>query len=379
MMIITNLLFNQVSTVCNYDEFEVEDVFKNVSCQNCPSCPPGMGLTPQCGSFVSYGENVYCEPCELGKSYSPKNDINSCLPCGICSDHENIKRNCSLTRNSQCEHGCGKGFYFEELTGDCKPCSFCYSYLPNCNIKNSVKEGCKDMPFYKQCDANAIGCQLPKCGEDQSLVVTQEKDSAQCVDCKICPAGTSPFPPCGNGTIIKSIDDIKCIKCSRGNTFSDKPSKQSCKTCSICSVGQKELTPCNLTHDRICGRCEKGFYGRKDTGCKPCSACCNDKYDVRIPECQNMAKNKHCSYTERSITVCLEQNSSKKTPPEKSPITIILLAVTIGLLIFVILTLSLVIIKRIKYRKNKRRQRTDSYAALLPSADEGKVLIITSH
>ena len=68
------------------------------------------------------------------------------------------------------------------------------------------------------------------------------------------------------------------------NTFSGKPTKQTCKKCSICSVGQRELTPCNLTHDRICGRCEKGFYGSNETGCKPCSACCNDKDDVRISD-----------------------------------------------------------------------------------------------
>ena len=347
-------------------------MFKNVSCQKCPSCPPGMGLTPQCGGFVSYGEKVECESCELGKSYSPTYDISSCLPCGICSDHENVKRNCSLTRNSQCEHGCSKGFYFEELTGDCKPCSFCFLYLPNCTIENSLEKGCREMPFYKRCDANAIGCQLPKCREDQSLVVTQEKDSAHCVDCKICPAGTSPFPPCG--TVIKSIDDVKCIKCSRGNTFSGKPTKQTCKKCSICSVGQRELTPCNLTHDRICGRCEKGFYGSNETGCKPCSACCNDKDDVRIPECQNMAKTKQCSYTERSITVCQEQNSNKRIPSEKSPIIIIFS--TLATVLAVISTL--VIIKYITYRRNNRRQRTDLYNALLPSTDEGKVLIITS-
>ncbi|PFX19993.1 uncharacterized protein LOC111337445 isoform X2 [Stylophora pistillata] len=356
-----------VCTVCNYDEFEVEDVFSNVSCHKCPSCPPGMGLTPQCGSFVSYGEKVKCGLCELGKSYSSTNDISSCQPCGICSDHENIKRNCSLTNNSQCKHGCGKGFYFEELTGDCKPCSFCYSYLPNCNKTNDLEDGCKDMPFYKQCDANEIGCQLPKCRKDQYLVVTQERDSAHCKECKTCPAGTSLFPPCGNGTIIGSIDDTKCIKCSRGKTFSNKPSKQTCKPCSTCSVGQKELTPCNLTHDRVCGQCEKGFYGSDDTGCKPCSACCNDKDDVRIPECQNMAKNKQCSYTDRSITVCREQNRHRKLSQENSPIVIILSTVSGALLIIMVI---LVIIKRVKCRRSNRYQRSDSCAALLTPVEE---------
>ena len=158
------------------------------------------------------------------------------------------------------------------------------------------------------------------------------------------------------------------------NTFSGKPTKQTCKKCSICSVGQRELTPCNLTHDRICGRCEKGFYGSKETGCKPCSACCSDKDDVRIPECQNMAKTKQCSYTERSITVCQEQNSNKRIPSEKSPIIIIFS--TLATVLAVISTL--VIIMYIIYRRNNRRQRTDLYNALLPSTDEGKVLIITS-
>ena len=350
-------------------------MFYNVSCKKCPSCPPGMGLTPQCGRFVNYGVEIQCTPCELGISYSPTYDIGSCQPCGICSDHENVKRNCSLTLNSQCEHGCSKGFYYEELTGDCKPCSFCCSFLPHSDESNSVKDGCKDMPFYKQCDANVISCQSPKCRDDQYLVVSREKASAHCVNCKSCKAGTSLTPRCGS--LVESIDDVRCINCTLRETFSDKTGKQLCKACSTCSVGQKELTPCNLTHDRVCGKCAKGFYSTNGTECKPCSACCNDKQDVRSPECvkQNMPKNKQCSYTQRSITMCQEQSSDRTIIQHKSSISTILLIVMTVVIIIIIL--AMVATRYLKYCKNKGLPISQSYAVLLPSMEEGEVLVLS--
>ena len=350
----------------------------NLSCIDCLKCPPGQGLSPQCYSFVPYGTPIKCKQCEPGKTYSDADDISSCTSCGICSQHEKVTRNCTLTSNSQCGNGCSKGFYYEELTGDCKPCSICCSFLPRSNIRNSVKDGCKDMPFYKQCDNNVIGCQLPKCRDDQYLVVTRKKASAHCVDCKSCGAGTSLSPQCGS--LVESIEDVKCIKCTPGKTFSDKSGKQPCKACSTCSVGQKELTPCNQTHDRVCGKCDKGFYSTNGTECKPCSACCNDKQDVRIPECvkQNMPRNKQCSYIQRSINVCQEQSSTRTIIQKNSSTSIILVIVmAVGI---IIVTLAVVFLRFLKYRKNNGIPRSLSLAMLLPSMEEGEVLFhIFSH
>ena len=361
-LIIALILLNQVCS-CKYDEFQVEDVFHNVSCLPCPSCPPGYGLTPQCGSFIKYGAKVECQPCELGTTYSATYDISSCHPCGICSDHQKVIRNCTLESNSKCNQSCSSGFYYEEMTGDCRACSWC------CNDgRNTVKDQCKDMPYYKQCDANEIDCQ-PKCRDDQYLVVT--RTGTYCKKCKSCTPGFSLFPQCGS--IVENTNDIRCVKCIAGITFSEQPGKKSCKACSTCSVGQKELTPCNMTHDRVCGECNNGFYNANGTECKPCSACCNDDQDVHVTECvaQNMPKNKQCSFTQRAVNVCQQKNANTDTTiiQRDSPALFILM-IALGVITAVTV---LAIWKYVKYRTHTRLLRSQSLAALLPSEQEGEV------
>ena len=362
-----NFAFNQVLS-CGYNEFEVEDVFHNVSCMPCPSCPPGSGLTPQCGSFVKYGMNIKCEPCKLGITYSATYNIGSCRPCGICSDHQKVIRNCTLESNSNCNHSCSRGFYYEEVTGDCQACSFCCS-----DGRNTVKDECKDMPFYKQCDANEISCQ-PKCQDDQYLVVTRE--GAQCKSCKNCPPGSSPSPQCGS--IVENTNDIKCIQCIEGKAFSEKPGIQPCKPCSTCSVGQKESIPCNVTHDRVCGECDKGFYNVTGAKCKPCSACCNDDNDVRIPECvkQGMPRNKQCSFTQRAINVCQQKSAQHDTTiiQENFPSIIIMVILPIGLITAITVV---VVWKYFKFHKYKRVTRGQSSTMLLSAMEEREVLLST--
>ena len=339
----------------------------NLSCIDCPRCLPGYGLSPQCGDYVKYGTKIECKPCKLGVTYSATHDIDSCRPCGICSDHQKVIRNCTLESNSKCNHSCSSGFYYEDMTGDCQPCSFCCS-----DGRNTVKDECNDMPFYKQCDANEISCH-PKCRDDQYLIVTRKR-APHCKNCKDCPAGSSLSPQCGS--IVENTDDIKCVECIAGKTFSGELGKQPCKTCTVCSVGQKELRPCNLTHDRVCGKCDKGFYNVSGTECKPCSACCGDNEDVHVSECikQNMPKNKQCSYTQRAINVCQQKNAQsddKRTTQDKSPALIIAIVITITGVITT--TIIWVFWKNLKYRKYTHiRSSRQSLAVLLPSSDEGK-------
>ncbi|XP_078370063.1 uncharacterized protein LOC144653833 [Oculina patagonica] len=351
---------------CRFNQFTVENVLGNLSCIDCPACMPGYGLSPQCGNYVKYGTKIECKPCKLGMTYSATHNIESCRPCGICSDHQKVIRNCTLESNSKCNHSCSKGFYYEEVTGDCKACSFCCS-----DGRNTVKDDCKDMPFYKQCDANEImiNCQ-PKCQDDQYLVVTKKGAVPYCKNCKNCPPGSSLSPHCGS--IVENINDIKCVECIEGKTFLEKPGNQPCRPCSSCSVGQKELRPCNLTHDRVCGRCEKGFYNATGNECKPCSACCNDENDVRIPECvkQNMPRNKQCILTQRAINVCQQNNAQHggSIIQAKSPGLIIAMSI-IAIGCFTALTV-MVFWKYLKYRKYKGLPRSQSLAELLPSSLE---------
>lgn len=358
---------------CRYNQFTVQDVMGNWSCIDCPKCLPGYGLTPQCYSKVKYGTRIECKKCELGKTYSDAHNTGSCISCGICAKHEKVHHKCNLTSNSECGK-CDKGFYSEGLTGDCKPCSFCCSFLPNhSDISNSVKDECKNMPYYQRCDANVINCQVPKCRDDQYLVVTNKRGGARCVNCKICPAGTSPSIRCGNGDKLESIDEVKCTSCSLGETYSEKPGTHPCKPCSTCSFGQIELTTCNLTHDRVCGKCDKGFYSINGTECKPCSACCGDEQDVQIPECvrHNMPKSMQCSYTQRSIKVCQEQSSTEIVIRQKHTITTTLLIVMIVGICFA--AMASVGLGYLKYKKNRDSLSRIFYTQLQPSLEEGEV------
>ena len=239
-----------------------------------------------------------------------------------------------------------------------------------------MKDECKDMPFYKQCDANEINCQ-PKCQDDQYPVV-RRKGAYDCESCKNCPPGSSPFPQCGS--VVENTNDIKCIECIAGKTFSEKLGKQPCKPCSTCSVGQKELRPCNLTHDRVCGECDKGFYNNATgTECKPCSACCNDDKDVRIPECvkQGMPKNKQCSFTQRAVNVCQQNNAQHDGTVilrKSSRLMIPMVMIAIGCITAITI---MVLWKYLKYRKCKGLPRSQSLAVLLPSSEEGEILLLT--
>ena len=261
-------------------------------------------MFPQCGKQIKdNGPRNECKPCQLGKTYSAHDGIGSCEPCGSCADHQTILKNCTLVSDSQCNDTCSKGFYFEDLTGDCHPCSWCCS-----DGSNKVRSGCNDMPFYKQCDVNTAKDCKPKCQNDQ-YVVPGSKGGGHCKDCKVCPPGTAPFPECGSE--VKNISKITCKQCIKGRTYSPSHGKHSCWPCTRCSIRQKEVSPCNLETDRVCSYCKKGFYRDVNSNkCKRCSACCNNHRDQLIDECieQNMPKNWHCGYINRKEGVCSHSN-----------------------------------------------------------------------
>ena len=245
--------FSQVEVRrCKYNEYTIESKSGNLTCLACRSCPPGFDLFPQCGKQIKdNGPRNECKPCQLGKTYSAHDGIDSCEPCGSCADHQTILKNCTLVSDSQCNDTCSKGFYFEDLTGDCHPCSWCCS-----DASNKVRSGCKDMPFYKQCDVNTAKDCKPKCQNDQ-YVVPGSKGGGYCKDCKVCPPGTSPFPECGS--VVENINNISCKDCIEGRTYSDSYGKHSCKPCTRCSIGQREVSACNLANDTVCRYRNKGF------------------------------------------------------------------------------------------------------------------------
>ena len=324
-------------------------------------------MSRQCGGIVQQTEaqRIVCQPCELGKTYSNTTDYGSCRPCQICPDSHTVVRKCTLTANSECNRDCGKESYFDETTGSCRKCSFC------CDGKNEKKDDCKHMPFYEQCDANLplqiINACKPKCKHNQYIVMT--KNGSHCENCKHCPLGTSPSIKCGS--MVESTAAIECLGCVAGQTFSDKLDTGSCKTCTKCSIGQKELIPCNVTRDRVCGECAKGFY-KDDTSntCMPCSACCNDDEDVHVEKCaeENMPLSLQCSYTRRAISVCQQkiQENTKQEDSRSLLAVYIAAGVTMGLVTSILIMLLL----RWRHQRYKRLSGSHSLTMLLQSEEE---------
>ncbi|XP_015758035.1 PREDICTED: uncharacterized protein LOC107337409 isoform X2 [Acropora digitifera] len=297
--------FSQAETgTCKYDEYSIKSESGNLTCLACRKCLAGFGLFPQCGTEIKDNETRNeCEPCVLGKTYSAHEDISSCKPCGSCADHQTVVKNCTLYSDSQCKDTCSKGFYFEGLTGECKPCSWCCS-----DGSNEVRSGCKDMPFYKQCDVNTAKNCKPKCQNDQ-YVVPGSKGGGHCQDCKACRPGTSPFPECGS--VVENVNNTRCRVCIKGQTFSDNYGKSPCKPCTRCSFRQREILPCSLERDRVCSYCKRGFYRDDNSNeCKRCSACCNNHRDRVVEKCveQEMPRNRQCGHANSEEHVCPHSN-----------------------------------------------------------------------
>ena len=282
-------------------------------------------MFPECGKQIKDGKTRNkCKPCELGKRYSARDGIGSCEPCGSCADHQTILKNCTLNSDSQCKDTCSKGFYFEGLTGDCQPCTWCCP-----DGSNKVRSGCKDMPFYKQCDVNTAKNCKPKCQDDQ-YVVPGSKGGGYCVDCEVCLPGTAPFPECGS--VVENINNISCRECIKGQTFSDNCGKSPCKPCTRCTIGEKEVLPCNQENDTVCSYCDKGFYSdNNSTECKPCSLCCNDDRDVLVEQCaeQKMPRRLQCSYIKREGSVCGHRRSEERKSISVPLMVVIVVVVTL--------------------------------------------------
>ena len=71
-------------------------------CVDCPKCPEGQGLSPQCGSYIKPGREIKCVKCPGGVSYSDVQDIFACRPCSICGPNEGTIKPCTPTQNAVC-------------------------------------------------------------------------------------------------------------------------------------------------------------------------------------------------------------------------------------------------------------------------------------
>lgn len=364
--VISGLFFVLIATVesqtCAFNEYIIESESGGLTCVKCPACPPKFGLYPQCGVKIKQSElNIGCQRCKLGETYSAHNDIGSCQPCSACSVHQTVVKNCTLTNDSQCNDTCAKGFYYEKMSGDCQPCSWCCP-----DGSNEVEKQCKDMPPYKRCQVlDPMKSCKPKCQTDQYVVPDSKRKGGHCIDCQNCPPGTSPFPECGS--VVENTNNVNCRECVKGKTFSDKYGKSPCKPCTRCSNGQKELVPCNLTNDRVCGsNCDKGFYrDNTSTECKPCSACCNDGKDVLVKKCADQKMPNYLQCSHRSI--CQQQEPLTEESKDFIPVFV---AVTVIAVLATSLLIVLLYVRRLKLWRHKDLSTHQSLSLLISPVDE---------
>ena len=90
------------------------------TCQRCPICPPGKGVSVQCGTRVKNGTYIGCQNCKNG-TYSDDYDKSHCKGCDRC-DHRITQRPCTAKQNSICStKDCNDGYYMNSMVDDCLP------------------------------------------------------------------------------------------------------------------------------------------------------------------------------------------------------------------------------------------------------------------
>lgn len=110
---------------CSGSQFWVVATDGTHSCVECEGCPPGQGLSHECGNRVSADAMVKCVPCHPGASFSSEHDTSSCVPCASCSEDQVVLQKCTPAMNVKCARRCySKDRYYDE-NGDCVPCSKC--------------------------------------------------------------------------------------------------------------------------------------------------------------------------------------------------------------------------------------------------------------
>lgn len=316
----------------------------------------GFGLLPECNSYLDPVFSLECKPCLSGETYSPSSDYNPCLPCAICSTHEKVIKNCTVFSNSNCSRSCSKGFYFNDVTGDCQPCSWCCH-----DDSDNVIEECKNsgMPVYKSCGVEqSLSCR-PKCKTDQYILVNNLSGEVSCRDCPVCPLGTGLARECGS--IVDDSNLIKCKECETGKMFSDERAATQCKKCSTCSA--KVVTKqCTNDSDSKCGECLHGYYKDNSTmRCAQCSYCCGDDSDTRLQECiqQGMSSTQQCLLTQRSATVCQHIQYSRKNGLNKLLLDIFVSVIALATL----LTIAVAVIKRRRQSRSKAYRRIKNHSS----------------
>jgi len=97
--------------------------------------------------------------CEEGFSYSNTQDYSPCKRCRVCSENEERTGKCTVEEDTiKCLRTCRKGFYWDDQTDSCHPCSDCCGE----NLKHHEEE-CENagLSFTHQCRQTIVECEDP--------------------------------------------------------------------------------------------------------------------------------------------------------------------------------------------------------------------------
>ena len=120
----------------------------------CPECPFGQEPSVKCGGRVNISVHIQCVECVEGLTYSDSHGNAPCKICKKCAENEETSGQCSKEEDTTtCLGTCHKGFYWEELTESCQPCSNC------CGENYQLEKQCENAGVpTKQC-RQTVECQ----------------------------------------------------------------------------------------------------------------------------------------------------------------------------------------------------------------------------
>ena len=296
---------------CRPNEIEIIDPFE---CWPCPTCPPGSGLSPPCGSLFSGRTLILCKSCDPGKTFSSTWGGTSCKRCSQCAPNETVVRPCQSSSDvvcSRCQPDQITWISSKREKHECLDCPICPpGFEPSHPCGSTVPYGvlitcvqCREgdtfsaMTDRQQCkrcspcgrrqrlisrctkyfDTICGSISLVKCGYDQiqlNQLDSLNRTEITCMDCPICPAGTELSQPCG--TVAYKEIDLFCVSCRPGFTFSDQPSKYGCKPCTSCSPDTVVISHCSVLKDTACSansRCSSNQISFSNGSTRTCIDC----------------------------------------------------------------------------------------------------------
>ena len=162
-----------------HDEIErvVNDTHSYIWKCSLVECPFGYGLNVPCGSRIPFNFSIHCVLCDEGVSYSDTHDFSQCKMCTNCDAHEERSGWCSLEEDTiKCLRTCHKGFYWDNLTDSCHPCSKCCGHNDTSHEKQCEGSG---LPITHHCQQTNIICPDPTdSSNDDGVLGLQDQSSS---------------------------------------------------------------------------------------------------------------------------------------------------------------------------------------------------------